>query len=162
VPYHGTIQDLGGSPSTDTRSSAERNKDYWHPIKGLWQRFKTDWNTERHPIQGLAKTVGTAIIGASAPAIGKALLFNPLGSFLGFIGGKAGSKAGEYVDKKLGVNNLFSIAGGFVGGIKPYKYGTNATKRVLETAMRTNGGVHNFARIRLNKDNINYILTGNK
>lgn len=30
IPYHdyGTIRDLGGSPSTDTRSSAERNKDY--------------------------------------------------------------------------------------------------------------------------------------
>lgn len=166
IPHNdrGTIRDLGGSPSTDTRSSAERNKDYWHPIKGSWERFKTDWNSGRHPIQGLAKTFGTAILTASAPAAGKALIFNPLGSILGYAGGVAGSKAGEHVDEKLGVDNLFSVAGGITGGIKPYKYGTKATKRALEIAMRTNGGSHYFngVPIQLNKDYINYILTGNK
>lgn len=144
--------------------SAQRNKDYWHPIKGSWERFKTDWNLGRHPIQGLAKTFGIAILAASVPAAAKALVFNPLGSGLGFAGGYAGTKAGEYIDKKLGVDNMFSVAGGIVGGIKPYKYGTNATKRALEIAMRTNGGASGYAQIpiRLNKDNINYILTGNK
>ena len=29
----GTLTDLGGKPSTDTRSSAKRNADYLHPIK---------------------------------------------------------------------------------------------------------------------------------
>ena len=169
IPYHdhGTIRDLGGSPSTDTRSSAERNKDYWHPIKGSWERFKTDWNAGRHPIQGLAKTFGTAIIGASVPAVGKALVFNPLGSALGFVGGAAGSKAGEYVDKKLGVDNMFSVAGGFLGGIKPYKYGTNVTKRALELPMRTNAGFATYYDMPLairssKKDALKYILTGNK
>lgn len=167
IPPHGTIRDLGGSPSKDTRSSAERNKDYWHPIKGSWERFKTDWNAGRHPIQGLAKTFGTAILTASAPAAGKALIFNPLGSVLGFAGGVAGSKAGEYVDEKLGVDNMFSVAGGIVGGIKPYKYGTNVTKRALELAMRTTGGHPAYPGIPLSiksskKDALKYILTGNK
>lgn len=169
IPYHdhGTIQDLGGSPSTDTRSNAERNKDYFHWFYGAWPRFKTEWNTGRHPIQGLAKTFGTAMIGASVPAIGKALIFNPLGSILGFAGGMVGSKAGERVDKKLGVNNMFSIAGGIVGGAKPYEYGTNITKRALELAMRTHNGKVTYYDIPLTirsskKDALKYILTGNK
>jgi hypothetical protein len=167
IPYHGTIQDLGGSPSTNTRSSAERNKDYWHPIKGSWQRFKTKWNAGRHPIQGLAKTVGTAVIGASMPAAGKALLFNPLGSILGFAGGIVGSKVGKRIDKKLGVDNMFETVGGITGGIKPYKYGTNVTKRALELAMRTNAGKYIYYDTPLSiksskKDALKYILTGNK
>lgn len=169
IPYHDheTIRDLRGTPSTDTRSSAQRNKDYWHPIKGSWERFKTDWNAGRNPIQGLAKTVGTAIIGSSMPAAAKALVFNPLGSGLGIAGGVAGSKVGEQVDEKLGVDNMFSVAGGIVGGIKPYKYGTNATKRALELPIRTNRGFATYYDIPLTvrsskKDALKYILTGNK
>lgn len=165
IPYRGTIQAVEGSPSTDTRSSAQRNKDYWHPIKGAWERSKTDWNLGRHPIQGGLRTFGVAILGASVPAALKALVFNPLGSALGFAGGAAGSKIGEHVDKKLGVDNMFSVAGGIIGGAKPYKYGTNATKRALEIAMRTSGGATNYEQIPtwLNKkDAIKYVLTGNK
>ena len=33
-PRQYSIVDLGGEPSNDTRSAAERNRDYWHPIKG--------------------------------------------------------------------------------------------------------------------------------
>lgn len=32
-PRQYSIVDLGGEPSNDTRSAAERNRDYWHPIK---------------------------------------------------------------------------------------------------------------------------------
>jgi hypothetical protein len=39
---------------------------------------------------------------------------------------------------------MFSVAGGIIGGIKPYKYGTNATKRASEIAMRTSGGATNY------------------
>jgi hypothetical protein len=124
--------------------SAQAHKDYWHPIKGSWERFKTDWNLGRHPIQGGLRTFGVAILGASIPAAVKALIFNPLGSALGYAGGAAGSKIGEHVDKKLGVDNMFSVAGGIIGGIKPYKYGTNATKRALEIAMRTSGGLNRY------------------
>lgn len=34
------ITDLGGKPSTDNRTAAERNRDYWHPFKGAKERFK--------------------------------------------------------------------------------------------------------------------------
>lgn len=159
------LLDMRKGSSTDTRSSAERNKDYWHPIKGSWERFKTDWNLGRHPVQGLAKTFGVSMLAASAPAAAKALVFNPLGTALGFAGGVAGTKVGEHVDKKLGVNNLFSTIGGIVGGIKPYKYGTNVTKRALEIAMRTTGGLNRYKQIPTQlkkKDAINYVLTGDK
>lgn len=32
--------DLGGEPSNDNRTSEERNRDYWHPLKGAKERFK--------------------------------------------------------------------------------------------------------------------------
>lgn len=36
-PRQYSIVDLGGEPSNDTRSAAERNRDYWHPInKNHW------------------------------------------------------------------------------------------------------------------------------
>lgn len=34
-PRQDQLIDLGGEPSADTRTAAERNKDYWQPIKGL-------------------------------------------------------------------------------------------------------------------------------
>lgn len=33
------ITDLGGKPSTDNRTAAERNRDYWHPFKGATGGF---------------------------------------------------------------------------------------------------------------------------
>lgn len=40
-PRQYSFVDLGGEPSNDDRSAAERNKDYWHPVKGAKERFKS-------------------------------------------------------------------------------------------------------------------------
>lgn len=39
TPRKYELVDLGGTPSNDTRTPAERNKDYLHPIKGAKERF---------------------------------------------------------------------------------------------------------------------------
>lgn len=62
---------------------------------------------------------------------------------------------------------MFSVAGGFLGGIKPYKYGTNVTKRAVELPIRTNAGRCMYYDMPLaikssKKDALKYILTGNK
>lgn len=41
-PRQYSIVDLGGEPSNDTRSAAERNRDYWHPIKGALGNMTVD------------------------------------------------------------------------------------------------------------------------
>ena len=45
-PRQAQLIDLGGTPSTDTRTAAERNKDYWQPIKGAKERFKSSMRNE--------------------------------------------------------------------------------------------------------------------
>lgn len=68
----GQIIDLGGSPKDDPRTDKERNEDYWSPLGGAWERNKSQWNNDKHLLQGLGKTVGTAAAVASLPYAGAA------------------------------------------------------------------------------------------
>lgn len=58
------ITDLGGKPSTDNRTAAERNRDYWHPFKGAKERFKASMRNGTNPLVGLERTVmpGAALV----------------------------------------------------------------------------------------------------
>ena len=160
--------DLGGTPSDDTRTHAERNRDYWHWWRGAWQRNRTLFNNDQHPIQGLVKTAGTAAAIAGAPYVIKDLIFNPFANIAALGTGTVGYKVGEKVDDKLGVNNVFSTAGSMLFGIPAQVWGTGATKRGLELLMRANGGASDLNAGRLKellttkKDALNYILTGNR
>lgn len=66
-PRQDQLIDLGGEPSTDTRTAAERNRDYWHPIKGAKERFKSSMRNGTNPLVGLKNNIeqypiGTPII----------------------------------------------------------------------------------------------------
>ena len=56
------LYDTKEKPSSDTRTSAQRNADYWDPVKGASERNKSKMDNGKHPIQGLAKTVGTSAL----------------------------------------------------------------------------------------------------
>jgi hypothetical protein len=49
--YTGTITQGKGKPSTDDRTSAQRNADYWHWWKGAKDRWITSWNTGTNPVR---------------------------------------------------------------------------------------------------------------
>lgn len=51
------LVDLGGTPSNDTRTPAERNKDYLHSIKGAKERFKASMSNETNPLVGIERTI---------------------------------------------------------------------------------------------------------
>lgn len=70
TPYQGQIIDLGGEPKDDSRTVAEKNKDYWSHIGGALERNKSLWNNDKHLLQGLTKTVGTSAAVASLPYAG--------------------------------------------------------------------------------------------
>lgn len=167
-PRQYSFIDLGGTPSNDTRTHAERNKDYWHWGKGAWQRNRTQFNNDQHPIQGLVKTAGTAAAIAGAPYAIKDFVFNPFANIAALGTGTVGYKVGEKVDDKLGVDNVFSTTGSMLFGIPAQVWGTGATKRGLELLMRANGGGSTLQYPYLKdllyskKDAFNYILTGNK
>ena len=70
--------DLGGEPSNDTRSAAERNRDYWHPIKGAKARFRASMSNETNPLVGIERTIlpsaaGAALVTTPAAVVGGAL-----------------------------------------------------------------------------------------
>ncbi len=77
-PKQYSIVDLGGEPSNDTRSAAERNRDYWHPIKGAKARFKASMSNETNPLVGIERTIlpsaaGAALVTTPAAVVGGAL-----------------------------------------------------------------------------------------
>jgi hypothetical protein len=84
--YAGTISDAGGKPSTDNRNATERNKDYWHPLKGARERVKASTENETNPYVGIKRTIlpaaavamGTQAI-AGAPLLLRTAATNPHG-----------------------------------------------------------------------------------
>lgn len=106
------ITDLGGKPSTDNRTAAERNRDYWHPFKGAKERFKASMRNGTNPLVGLERAVMPAMAGEAVN--------NATGGFGQWLEGKVGIPAeiGEYLNP-----------GAVYGGGK----GLNITKNKLAT-----------------------------
>lgn len=78
-PRQYSIVDLGGEPSNDTRSAAERNRDYWHPIKGAKARFKASMSNETNPLVRIERTIlpsaaGAALVTTPADYTGSSIL----------------------------------------------------------------------------------------
>lgn len=99
-PRQAQLIDLGGTPSTDTRTAAERNKDYWHPIKGAKERFKSSMRNKTNPLVGLEGTVIPAMTGAE-------LITTPAAVLGGLLGSEAINKAtggfGQWLEGKTGI-----------------------------------------------------------
>lgn len=85
-PRQDQLIDLGGEPSTDTRTAAERNRDYWHPIKGAKERFKSSMRNGTNPLVG-------GLLGSEA-------VNNATGGFGQWLEGKVGipAEVGEYLN----------------------------------------------------------------
>lgn len=101
-PRQAQLIDLGGTPSTDTRTAAERNKDYWQPIKGAKERFKSSMRNETNPLVGLERTVMPAMAGA-------ALVTTPATVLGGLLGSETVNNAtggfGQWLEGKTGIEN---------------------------------------------------------
>lgn len=118
--------DLGGEPSNDNRTSEERNRDYWHPLKGAKERFKASMKNGTNPLVGIERTImpGAALVTTPATVLGGLLgseaVNNATGGFGQWLEGKTGipSEVGEYLNP-----------GAIYGGSK----GLNITKNGLAT-----------------------------
>lgn len=99
-PRQDQLIDLGGTPSTDTRTAAERNRDYWHSIKGAKERFKSSMRNETNPLVGLERTVMPAMAGA-------ALVTTPATVLGGLLGSETVNNAtggfGQWLEGKTGI-----------------------------------------------------------
>lgn len=119
------IRDLGGEPSKDDRTSDERNKDYWHPIKGAIDRFKSSMHNETNPLVGIERTVMPALAGAS-------LVTMPSTVIGGLVGGEAVNNAtgdfGQWLENKTGLPKeigTYLNPGAIYGGTKGFNISKN-------------------------------------
>lgn len=122
-PRQYSIVDLGGEPSNDTRSAAERNRDYWHPIKGARDRFKASMSNETNPLVGIERTILPSAAGA-------ALVTTPAAVVGGALGNMAVDKLtggwGNWLEDKTGIPSeigVYTNPGAWYGGAKGYKIG---------------------------------------
>lgn len=128
-PRQDQLIDLGGEPSTDTITAAERNRDYWHPFKGAKERFKASMRNGTNPLVGLERTVMPAMAGA-------ALVTTPATVVGGILGSEAVNNAtggfGQWLEGKVGIPaeiGEYLNPGAVYGGGK----GLNITKNKLAT-----------------------------
>lgn len=122
-PRQYSIVDLGGEPSNDTRSAAERNRDYWHPIKGAKARFKASMSNETNPLVGIERTILPSAAGA-------ALVTTPAAVVGGVLGNMTVDKLtggwGNWLEDKTGIPSeigIYTNPGAWYGGAKGYKIG---------------------------------------
>lgn len=124
-PRQYSIVDLGGEPSNDTRSAAERNRDYWHPIKGAKARFRASMSNETNPLVGIERTIlpsaaGAALVTTPATVVGGALGNMTVDKLTGGWGNWLEDKTG--IPSEIGV---YTNPGAWYGGAKGYKIGKN-------------------------------------
>lgn len=124
-PRQYSIVDLGGEPSNDTRSAAERNRDYWHPIKGAKDRFKASMSNETNPLVGIERTIlpsaaGAALVTTPAAVVGGALGNMTMDKLTGGWGNWLEDKTG--IPSEIGI---YTNPGAWYGGAKGYKIGKN-------------------------------------
>lgn len=122
-PKQYSIVDLGGEPSNDTRSAAERNRDYWHPIKGAKARFRASMSNETNPLVGIERTILPSAAGA-------ALVTTPAAVVGGALGNMTVDKLtggwGNWLEDKTGIPSeigIYTNPGAWYGGAKGYKIG---------------------------------------
>lgn len=122
-PRQYSIVDLGGEPSNDTRSAAERNRDYWHPIKGARDRFKASMSNKTNPLVGIERTILPSVAGA-------ALVTTPAAVVGGALGNMTVDKLtggwGNWLEDKTGIPSeigVYTNPGAWYGGAKGYKIG---------------------------------------
>lgn len=122
-PRQYSIVDLGGEPSNDTRSAAERNRDYWHPIKGAKARFRASMSNETNPLVGIERTILPSAAGA-------VLVTTPAAVVVGALGNMTVDKLtggwGNWLEDKTGIPSeigVYTNPGAWYGGAKGYKIG---------------------------------------
>lgn len=121
TPRKYELVDLGGTPSNDTRTPAERNKDYLHPIKGAKERFKASMSNETNPLVGIERTILPSAAGA-------ALVTTPIalakGAGYGFGIDKLTGGWGNMVERTTGIPAeiaQYTNPGAIIGGAAGYR-----------------------------------------
>lgn len=121
-PRQYSIVDLGGEPSNDTRSAAERNRDYWHPIKGAKARFRASMSNETNPLVGIERTILPSAAGAALVTTPAAVVV-ALGNMTV---DKLTGGWGNWLEDKTGIPSeigVYTNPGAWYGGAKGYKIG---------------------------------------
>ena len=173
------LYDTKEKPSSDTRTSAQRNADYWHPIKGASERNKSMMDNGKHPIQGLAKTVGvSALIATGAlelPALAtwaglgsRVLVGGAQGLGYGSLGLSTGNAVDDFMYGAAGEVGI-PLAGGLWKGARAVGKSTNVPKKQFQSEIdvikpddihKTNSNISDLERLGIPKGERNQWLKG--
>lgn len=121
TPRKYELVDLGGTPSNDTRTPAERNKDYLHPIKGAKERFKASMSNETNPLVGIERTILPSAAGAALVTTPIALAKD---AGYGFGIDKLTGGWGNMVERTTGIPSeiaQYTNPGAIIGGAAGYR-----------------------------------------
>lgn len=121
TPRKYELVDLGGTPSNDTRTPAERNKDYLHPIKGAKERFKASMSNETNPLVGIERTILPSAAGATLVTTPIALA---KGAGYGFGIDKLTGGWGNVIERTTGIPSeiaQYTNPGAIIGGAAGYR-----------------------------------------
>lgn len=121
TPRKYELVDLGGTPSNDTRTPAERNKDYLHPIKGAKARFKASMSNETNPLVGIERTILPSATGAALVTTPIALAKD---AGYGFGIDKLTGGWGNMVERTTGIPSeiaQYTNPGAIIGGVAGYR-----------------------------------------
>ena len=143
-PRQYSIVDLGGEPSNDTRSAAERNRDYWHPIKGAKARFRASMSNETNPLVGIERTIlpsaaGAALVTTPAAVVGGALGNMTVDKLTGGWGNWLEDKTG--IPSEIGV---YTNPGAWYGGAKGYKIGKD---KLITKSIKGDAGKNPISKV---------------
>lgn len=142
-------------PSTDTRTSAQRNRDYWHPIKGVADRYRTAKDNNTDLFSQLATKFDYPLYVAAALPLANELMIakglGGIGSYLtvlgrqglnylsAYLGSKAGKKAlgavGNAIDNNFNLSN-FGVLGQDVGEVAGMGLGFTASDQLTGDHIR--------------------------
>lgn len=121
TPRKYELVNLGGTPSNDTRTPAERNKDYLHPIKGAKERFKASMSNETNPLVGIERTILPSAAGAALVTTPIALAKD---AGYGFGIDKLTGGWGNMVERTTGIPSeiaQYTNPGAIIGGAAGYR-----------------------------------------
>ena len=121
IPRKYEFVDLGSTPSNDTRTPAERNKDYLHPIKGAKERFKASMSNGTNPLVGIERTILPSAAGAALVTTPIALAKD---AGYGFGIDKLTGGWGNMVERTTGIPSeiaQYTNPGAIIGGAAGYR-----------------------------------------
>ena len=157
----GTLTNLGGKPSTDTRTPAQRNADYLHPIKGIIARQKSEWDNGAHLVQGLTKTVGASALTAAGLGYSTPVVGTLGGLARNIVAGGLGTEGFAMLDGRPATKEEIALGAGMEMGMPMVMKGATSIIKPIQNGLKNITDYLNAPKFKTNPEAY-YRVIGNE